>query len=88
MKQYLPMGSVVRVKNAKGKLMVVSRLQRRTDTNAVFDYAALIYPFGKVDNNIILFNEDDIDEILFRGFCDIDEQKYVELMNKEMDEVN
>lgn len=83
MKQYLPMGSVVRLNKSKGKLIIMGRQQKRTDTNAVFDYAALLYPFGKVDNNIVLFNEEDIEEILFRGFCDIDEQKYVALLNNE-----
>lgn len=81
MKVFLPMGSIVRLKESNKKLMIIGRQQKRTDTNKIFDYLAIFYPIGTIDNNVILFNEEDIDELVFRGYCDIEEQEFVKFLN-------
>ena len=86
MKNYLPMGSIVRLKESNKKLMIIGRQQKRTDNNKIFDYLAIFYPIGTVDNNVVLFNEDDIDELVFRGYCDIEEQEFVKFLNGNVEQ--
>lgn len=86
MKNYLPMGSIIRLKESNKKLMIIGRQQKRTDNNKVFDYLAIFYPIGTVDNNVVLFNEDDIDELVFRGYCDIEEQEFVKFLNSNVEQ--
>lgn len=86
MKEYLPMGSIVRLKESKKKLMITGRLQKRTGEPKIFDYIAIFYPIGSVDNHVVLFDEDDIGELVFRGFCDIEEQEFVKFLNQSIEE--
>lgn len=86
MKNYLPMGSIIRLKESNKKLMIIGRQQKRTDNNKIFDYLAIFYPIGTVDNNVVLFNEDDIDELVFRGYCDIEEQEFVKFLNSNVEQ--
>lgn len=86
MKVFLPMGSIVRLKGSNKKLMIIGRQQKRTDTNKIFDYLAIFYPIGTIDNNVILFNEEDIDELVFRGYCDIEEQEFVKFLNSSIEQ--
>ena len=90
MKEFLPMGSIVRLKESKKKLMIIGRLQKRTDEEKIFDYLAIFYPIGSVDNHVVLFDEGDIGELVFRGYCDVEEQEFVKFLNQavEKDEEN
>lgn len=86
MREFLPMGSIVRLKESKKRLMIIGRLQKRTDAEKVFDYLAIFYPIGCVDNNVVLFDEADIGELVFRGYCDIEEQEFVKFLNQSTEE--
>ena len=86
MKQYLPMGSIVKIKDTKRKTIIVGRLQRRTDSDEIYDYSGLLYPVGSVENKIFLFNEGDISEVIFRGYCDIEEQEFVKFLNSNVEQ--
>ena len=67
--KYLPIGSVVRLVNGTKKIMIFGRLQIQASSGQKWDYVACLYPEGHTapDKNI-LFNHEDIDEILFMGF--------------------
>ena len=83
---YLPIGSVVILKNGEKPLMVmgykVSSIDNRAikdnkliETNDEFDYCGVLYPEGVISSNInCLFNHSDIKEVLFKGY-DTDEFK-------------
>lgn len=92
---YLPLGSVVmtsELAEAGIKLMIVSRRplsdlpEGRTDP---YDYAGMLWPIGRISNvsepawkgEIHLFDEEDIAEVLFKGYVDEDEERARTLLN-------
>lgn len=62
MKDLLPIGSVVTLKEGKKKLMIIGRLQENMDANKVYDYAGCQWPEGYMDkDHCYVFNHEDID---------------------------
>ena len=49
MKELMPIGTVVTLKNGTKKLMIVGRLQAQKDSSKVYDYAACLWPEGTLD---------------------------------------
>ncbi len=80
MKEYLPVGSVVLLNkgtkpvviigykvSSQDKKIVKDNLELETDK--VFDYCALLYPEGILSSEMMLmFNQEDIKEVLFKGY--------------------
>lgn len=74
MKEYLPIGSIVLLKNASKKIMIYGRKQMAADTGEMFDYVACLYPEGNIsDEYTLLFNHEQIETVVFRGFSDEEE---------------
>lgn len=69
MKNLLPVGSVVLLKDATKKLVVMGILQVNPKENQIYDYLGVPFPEGYVgsDHNF-LFNHTDINDIIFRGY--------------------
>jgi hypothetical protein len=83
MKEYLPLGSVVLLNNGFKKVMIYGRKQRLQPQNTEYDYIACLYPEGNLRKEFTyLFNESDINEIVFRGFTDSDEYAYLQNLAK------
>lgn len=71
---YLPIGSVVLLKNAEKKLMICGRIQIQESDGQMFDYSACLYPEGMLSpDKIYLFNHEDIDRIYAMGLQDEEE---------------
>ena len=67
----LPIGSVVLLKGGSKTLMIFGRKQMSTLNNKVWDYLACFYPEGSIGPEYcFLFNDEDIDEVVFRGYSD------------------
>ena len=67
----LPIGSVVLLKGGSKTLMIFGRKQMSTLNNKVWDYLACFYPEGSIGPEYcFLFNEEDIDEVVFCGYSD------------------
>ena len=83
MKNYLPIGTVVLLKNGKKKVMIYGRRQRRvTEPDKEYDYIACLYPEGNVDENYMyLFDNENIDTVIHRGFSDAEEEAYHNYLN-------
>lgn len=77
----LEIGSIVLLKEGKQKLMLLNRtpIIELNNEKQYFDYSACGYPLGMVANQIVYFNEENIDKVLFNGFHDEDENKFEEL---------
>ena len=73
MKDLLPIGSVVTLKEGKKKLMIIGRLQENMDTNKVYDYAGCQWPEGYMDKDHCY---EDIDCLYYIGMQDIEEFNY------------
>lgn len=83
MKEYLPLGSVVTLKEGDKKLMICGRLQREVTTKAVYDYCACLYPEGMIDSkSVYLFNHEDIQNIYYVGLQDSEEFAFRYQMEK------
>ncbi|OUN99638.1 hypothetical protein B5F98_00200 [Pseudoflavonifractor sp. An44] len=69
MKDLLPVGSVVLLKDATKKLMIIGIMQVKPEENKVYDYLGVPYPEGYVgsDNNF-LFNHTNINDVIFTGY--------------------
>lgn len=65
----LPIGSVVRIKGGGFKLLVVGFFPE--DDGRSYDYLGAPYPQGMLEfPNLLLFDREQIDEVLHKGFAD------------------
>jgi len=73
----LPIGSVVLVKEAEKRLMIIGIMAADQETGIDYDYLAVPYPEGYIsDEYRFLFNHEDIDEMSFYGFVDQELQSF------------
>ena len=83
-KEYLPIGSVVLLKNAKKRVMVTGfYVKEEEKSDKVYDYVGVMYPEGVIqsDKNLV-FNNDQIEKVYFSGFSDIEEQEFKQKLYK------
>jgi hypothetical protein len=74
MKQYLPIGSIVRLKEGSKRLMIYGRKQKQVATGTEYDYVGCLYPEGNIsEEHTYLFNQDMIEQVFFIGFQDAEE---------------
>ncbi|WP_077306452.1 DUF4176 domain-containing protein [Terribacillus halophilus] len=52
----------------------------------MFDYSACVYPQGLVADSVLYFNEENIDEVIFEGFKDSDEDRFHSLYKQWLKE--
>lgn len=73
MNDYLPLGSVITLKNAQKRLMIAGRQQQMAD-GSLYDYSAVLWPEGMIrSDQMYLFNAEDIARIWFIGLQDSEE---------------
>ena len=85
MKDYLPLGSVVLLKEGKKKLMIYGRKQIHAQTKEIYDYVGCLFPEGNISKKFtFLFNREDIGQVFFQGYVDQEEQAFRKsFLNKE-----
>lgn len=77
MEKYLPIGTVVLLKNANKKLMIYGRKQLQADTGKLWDYVGCLYPEGNISANYTyMFNHSDIAEVIFEGYKNEEEDRF------------
>jgi len=83
LKELLPIGTVVTLKNGVKKLMIFGIIQTMDDNpdaekNGEYDYIGVPYPEGNMGQDYqYLFNHSDIERIWFLGFEDIERQEFI-----------
>lgn len=76
-KNYLPIGSVVLLKNGNKRMIICGRIQAKAGSDTIYDYSACYYPEGIVNPaNMFFFNQDAVDRVFFIGFQDQEELDY------------
>lgn len=72
---YLPIGSVVLLKNGKKRVMIYGRkVKVDGESEEIYDYVGCLYPEGMINSkNVILFNQEQIQLVYFIGFQDLEE---------------
>ncbi|MCG2208759.1 DUF4176 domain-containing protein [Staphylococcus epidermidis] len=83
-------GSIVYLKEGSQKLMIINRgpIVEIEGQKYLFDYSACKYPVGVVEDQIYYFNEENIDNVIFEGYCDQDETRFQELFKEMMDNLD
>ena len=79
--KYLPVGTVVKLKNGNKRIMITGFCCRvENEPNKIYDYTGCLYPEGYIsDKDILLFNHDQIENIYHLGLID---QEQINLNNK------
>ncbi len=73
----LPNGSVVLLKEAERKLMIIGRLVLGNEDDTIYDYAGVLHPDGLLmGDEMYFFMHEDIDKIYFMGCQDEEELAY------------
>ena len=73
----LPLGSIVVLKNGYKKLMIIGRKQLQGEEERLWDYLGVLYPEGHIGSQYtFLFNNSDIDQIIFKGYSDLEEDAF------------
>ncbi len=77
--KYLPIGTVVVLKDGKKELMITGYRPITDDEKpTAFDYSGCYYPEGILDpNEAYLFNHDMIEKVLYVGYEADEEKEYV-----------
>lgn len=77
----LPIGSIVYLKDGSRKIMILNRgaFLEKDGEKTIFDYSGCIYPVGLDAEQILYFNDENVDKVIFEGFKDEEENRYQEL---------
>ena len=79
LKEYLPIGSVILLKNAEKRLMICGIMQVNKEDNKEYDYTGCLYPEGILDSQSgFMFDAENIVKVDFIGFVDIERQVFAE----------
>lgn len=82
MKEFLPIGTVVLLKEATKKVMIVGYLPVTSD-NKTFDYSGVMWPEGSLSSDqSLLFNNDDVSQIFFNGFKNEESEAFIQKVNE------
>ena len=81
--KFLPIGSVVLLKEAVQKVMITGFLLKNEEDGQVYDYCGCIYPFGELSlNAAMMFNHDKIDTVFFKGYTNDEEVMFKKQLNE------
>lgn len=78
-KELLPIGSVVLLKDAKKRMMITGiRQTGKENPEKEYDYVGVLYPEGHIGEEYnFLFDREDVEQVFFRGFEDIERQEFI-----------
>lgn len=86
MKKYLPIGSVVLLKDSKKRIMIIGVKQKQVNSEKVWDYSACLYPEGIIDpDRLFLFDSEQIERLYFVGLQDGEGLAFLEKLNQMED---
>ena len=82
-KKLLPLGSIVYLEEGNQKLHIIGRGITFDDPDTgeqVFtDYMATLYLQGWQNEDVLFFQHDNIDKVVFEGYSDEEEERYMEI---------
>lgn len=82
-KDLLPIGTVVLLKDGEKRLMINGIMQTDSATGKNYDYMGILYPEGHIGEGFqYLFDHDDINEVVFRGFEDVERNEFLDKLVK------
>lgn len=83
-KELLPIGSIVLLKEGMKRLMINGIKQTEMEgEQKEYDYIGVLYPEGYLgDQFLYLFNHEDIDQVFFRGFEDEERGAFLDKLSE------
>ncbi len=86
---YLPVGSVVLLKEASRPVVIIGYSVVEDGSEEVWDYLGCAYPVGVLgsDKNL-LFQSHQIEKVLFIGYCNQEGKKFLNLLKQDMEKVH
>ncbi len=77
-KELLPIGTVVMLEGGTKKVMITGFCSVPNDNDEeIYDYSGCMYPEGVINSDeVLLFNNGDINEVFFKGYEDDDEKEF------------
>ena len=83
MKKFLPIGSVVLLKDSKKRIMIVGVKQKTADSDKIWDYSACLYPEGILDpDKLFVFDAEQIERLYFVGLQDGEGLQFLDMLNQ------
>lgn len=84
----LPIGSIVYLKEGTQKIMILNRgpVVEMDESEFVFDYTGCFYPQGLTPGDVLYFNEENIDQVVFEGHRDEQEERWQQLYERWLKE--
>ena len=75
-KEYLPLGSIVVIQGSVKKIMIIARglKVRIGDHFEFFDYGGCLYPEGLMGEQVMYFQHENIQKVVFEGYADEDNE--------------
>lgn len=88
MKNYYPLGTIVLLKGGTQKLIIISRALevKNGDETFFFDYGAVTYPIGLIEDKMAYFNNENISKVIAEGYADVEDENFVETINEYLDD--
>ena len=85
--KYLPIGTVVLLKEATKRVMITGYASISPDTgDKVFDYSGCIFPEGFFDyNQVCVFDHEQIAEVFYKGLEDDEEKEFMVNLKEEIE---
>ena len=90
-KKYLPIGSVVRLKEGTKRLMITGFLpieNEEKEDRKVWDYCGCLYPEGIISSKqMALFDHSQIEKIFYLGYSDDEDKSFKKAMVEELNKM-
>ena len=83
-KNLLPIGSIVLLKDGEKRLMICGVMQSDVDRGGKeYDYMGVLYPEGHIGTDFqYLFNDEDIAEVVFSGYHDDERTEFLKKLSR------
>lgn len=86
MNDYLPVGSIVLLKDATKKVVIIGYAVVEESSTEVWDYLGCVYPIGVIGmNKNLLFNKEQIDKVVFTGYSDEEGKNFISQLKISME---
>ncbi|AJO60296.1 MULTISPECIES: DUF4176 domain-containing protein [Bacillus] len=86
-RNWFPIGTIVKLKNMKKLVMVFGRHQIQSSSGKEFDYVAVPYPEGNISENFnVFFDEEMIEKVIYEGYTDNEDQLLRDKLNEIIEE--
>lgn len=86
-KELLPIGSVVLLKEGTKKVMIFGIKQTDSAGGEEHDYIGVVYPEGNLGAEMqFFFEHENIEEVVFRGYEDAERENFIAVLSRYYDE--